>query len=84
MIREHSVAVARGLREGSLAENDLATRLDADPRFPLRKAAIQAILADPARFLGAATRQVDAFTARVAALRKQHPRAAEYRPEPIL
>jgi adenylosuccinate lyase len=84
VIREHSVAVARGLREGTLAENDLTARLDADRRFPLRKAAIQAVLADPARFLGAAPQQVDAFTRRVDALRKKHPQAAEYRPEPIL
>ena len=84
LIREHSVAVARGLREGALAENDLAARLDSDARFPLRKAAIQAILADPSRFLGAAPRQVDAFTARVATLRKAHPQAAEYRPGTIL
>jgi adenylosuccinate lyase len=84
VIREHSVAVARGLRDGSLAENDLAARLDADRRFPLRKAAIQSVLADPARFLGAAPQQVDAFTRRVEALKQKYPQAAGYEPEPIL
>jgi adenylosuccinate lyase len=81
LLRDHSLAAAR---EGSLTENDLAARLDADRRFPLRRAAIQAILADPGRFLGAAPAQVDAFTARVAALHKRYPQAAEYKPEPIL
>jgi adenylosuccinate lyase len=84
LLRDHSLAAARGLREGSLTGNDLAARLDADRRFPLRRAAIQAILADPGRFLGAAPAQVDAFIARVAELRRQYPQAAEYQPEPIL
>jgi adenylosuccinate lyase len=84
VIREHSVAAARGLRDGSLPENDLAARLDADRLFPLRKAAIQAVLADPARFLGAAPQQVDAFIRRVDALRQKHPQAAEIKPDEIL
>ena len=64
VIRGHSVAVARGLREGSLTENDLAARLEADPDFPLGRDSIQDILSDPSRFLGAAPTQVDAFLGR--------------------
>ena len=84
VIRGHSVAVARGLREGSLTENDLAARLEADPDFPLGRDSIQDILSDPSRFLGAAPTQVDAFLARVETLRARFPEAAAYRPEPIL
>jgi adenylosuccinate lyase len=84
VVREHALAVARGLREGRLSENDLAERLDADPRFPLRRGEIQAVLADPLRFLGDAPAQVERFLRRVAEVRAAHPEAAAYRPEPIL
>ena len=84
VIRDHSVVVARGLRDGSLAENDLAARLGDDPAFPLERPAIEAVLADPLRFLGDAPAQADAFAARVQALTKRFPDAATYRPEPIL
>ncbi len=84
VIRDHAVAVARGLREGSLAGNDLAARLGDDPAFPLERRAVEAVLADPQRFLGDAPGQADAFAARVAPLRERFPEAARYRPEPIL
>ncbi|MBI4083883.1 MAG: adenylosuccinate lyase [Candidatus Lambdaproteobacteria bacterium] len=84
VIREHSLAVAEELHDGVIARNDLAERLGHDPAFPLSHAEIEAILNDPRRFLGAAARQVQAFLDRVASLAERHPRAAEYRPEPIL
>ncbi|MCH8882968.1 MAG: adenylosuccinate lyase [SAR324 cluster bacterium] len=84
LIRDHAVAVARGLRDGSLTENDLAARLGEDPDFPLDRRAVEAVLGDPARFLGAAPAQTDAFVARTAALRERFPAAADYRPEPII
>ncbi len=84
VLREHSVAVVRALRDGSLAENDLPRRLGEDPAFPLNEAEVRAVLGDPARFLGAAPAQVDAFTRRVDALRRRFPAAEGYRPEPIL
>jgi len=84
VIRVHSVAVARGLRDGSLGENDLPRRLGEDARFPLSEAEVKAVLDDPGRFLGAAPAQVDAFARRVAPLRKRFPAAEGYRPEPIL
>jgi len=83
-IREHSVAVARGLRDGSLAENDLARRLGDDPAFPMAQGEIDAVLSDPSRFLGAAPGQVDAFVSRVEAVQRRFPQAAAYRPDPIL
>ncbi|HKI99449.1 MAG TPA: adenylosuccinate lyase [bacterium] len=84
VIRKHSVAVARGLRDGSLAENDLAARLGADPAFPLDQRQVEAVLGDPQRFLGDAPGQTDAFIARAAALRQRFPAAQDYRPEPVI
>ena len=84
VIKLHSVAVARGLREGSLPANDLAARLGDDPAFPLNRAEVEAVLQDPQRFLGAAPRQASAFAARAESLRQRYPEAATYRPDPIL
>ena len=84
VIRGHSVSVARGLRDGSLPGNDLAARLGKDPAFPLDLGRVEAILADPAAFLGNAPAQTDAFTERVNGLKERFPAAAEYQPEPIL
>jgi adenylosuccinate lyase len=84
VIRDHAVQVARGLRDGSLAENDLARRLGDDPAFPLDRGRVEAVLSDSAGFLGDAPAQTDAFVARVAPLRARFPGAADYRPEPIL
>jgi adenylosuccinate lyase len=82
-IREHAVAVALALREGAPG-NDLAERLAADPRLGLDRAAVDAVLADRAGFVGAAPHQVAAFVRTVEDLASQHPDAARYRPEPIL
>ena len=84
IIKDHAVAVARGLRDGSLGKNDLAERLAADAAFPLELPEINAVLADPARFLGAAPEQTEAMLRRLDALKTRFPRAADYRPEPIL
>jgi adenylosuccinate lyase len=84
VIRGHAVEVARGLRDGSLSENDLPARLGADDAFPLDTEQVGALLADPLQFLGAAPRQVDAFSARVAEVTRRFPDAASYRPEPLL
>ena len=62
--------------------NDLAERLAADDRLRLDRAAIDAVLADRAGFVGTALHQVDAF-GQVEAIVADHPEAARYRPEPI-
>ncbi len=82
-IKENAIAVALALREGA-SRNDLAERLAADDRLGLDRAAIGAVLADRAGFVGTASRQVDAFCRRVEAIVAEHPEAARYRPEPIL
>jgi adenylosuccinate lyase len=66
------------------AENDLFDRLAADERLGLTRAEIDALVADPAAFVGAAPAQVAAVAARVAAVVAAHPDAAGYRPPPIL
>jgi adenylosuccinate lyase len=82
-IKEHAVAVALSLREGA-AGNDLFDRLAADPRLGLTRADIDALVADPIAFTGAATDQVAEIVRRVAEVAAKHPEAAAYRPGDIL
>ncbi|MFC6084754.1 adenylosuccinate lyase [Sphaerisporangium aureirubrum] len=83
LIKEHAVAAALDMRNTGAAGH-LLERLAADPRFPLDLDALRALLADPAPFTGAATRQVEQVVARVAEVVAGHPGAAAYRPAPIL
>ncbi|MBB6473833.1 adenylosuccinate lyase [Sphaerisporangium rubeum] len=83
LIKEHAVAAALGMRQTG-SPNDLLDRLGTDPRFPLDTPALRGLLADPAPFTGAATRQVEAVVTRIAAVTTRHPGAAAYRPGPIL
>jgi adenylosuccinate lyase len=82
-VKEHAVAAALALREGA-AGNELIDRLAADERVPLDAPALAALLGEPATFVGAAGRQVQAFVRRVAAVVAQHPTAIQYDPAPIL
>jgi adenylosuccinate lyase len=83
LVREHSLAAAAATRDEG-RPNDLLDRLAADPRLPLDADRLAALVADPARFAGAAEGQVAAFVAQVGDVVARHPRAAAYRPEPIL
>lgn len=60
IIRRHSIAAARALKDGGAAANDLLERLAGDPEFGLTLGELQSAL-DPARFTGRAARQVDEF-----------------------
>ncbi|MCC5947555.1 MAG: adenylosuccinate lyase [Nitriliruptoraceae bacterium] len=82
-IKEHAVAVAIEMREQGRVDNDLLDRLAADGRLPLDAAALAALVADPAGFVGRAGDQVDAFVAAVTHLTAAHPEAAAYRPDAI-
>jgi adenylosuccinate lyase len=84
VIKEHAVAVALAMREKGLADNDLFDRLATDGRLGLSRAEIDALVADRASFVGAASAQVTAVAARVAAVVDDHPEAAAYVPGPIL
>jgi adenylosuccinate lyase len=84
VIREHAVAVALAMREKDAPENDLFDRLASDDRLGLRRAEIDALVADRQAFAGAASAQVRAIADRVAAVVAAHPRAGRYVPAPIL
>jgi adenylosuccinate lyase len=82
-IKEHALAAAKALRSGD-GDTDLLGRLAGDRRIGLGKRALQAILTENARFVGAAPHQVDAFLAEVKPLARKHRGAAEYKPGRLL
>jgi adenylosuccinate lyase len=83
VIRGHAVAVALAMRAGG-ADNDLVQRLADDPRLPLDRAALDALLADRLPFTGVAGTQVATVVAAVDQVVARHPGAARYIPAPIL
>lgn len=82
-IKEHAVAVALAMRAGE-AENDLLDRLASDPRLGLSHADLEALIAEPLEFTGAARDQVARVAERVQAIAGAHPSAAAYAPGSIL
>ncbi|RKE22866.1 adenylosuccinate lyase [Streptomyces sp. TLI_171] len=83
VIKEHAVAAALAMREGA-RENTLVPALAADPRIPLDRAALDALLADRLSFTGAASAQVGELVRRIEAVAAAHPEAAKYAPGDIL
>ncbi|RBM17511.1 adenylosuccinate lyase [Streptomyces sp. PT12] len=83
VIKEHAVAAALRLREGAEG-NDLLDRLARDPRIPLDRPGLDALMADRLSFTGAAESQVAAVIARIEEVVKSHPEAAAYAPGAIL
>jgi len=83
-IKGHAVAAALRIREEGAETNDLVDRLAADPVLGLSRAQLDAALAEPLSFVGAAPEQVDAFVAEVEALVAADPSAASYQPGAIL
>jgi adenylosuccinate lyase len=71
------------MRSGSEGP-DLLDRIAGDRRVGLGKKALQAILAESARFVGAAPNQVDVFVAEVKPLAKRIKGSAVYRPGRLL
>ncbi|HEY1133378.1 MAG TPA: adenylosuccinate lyase [Nocardioides sp.] len=82
-IKEHAVGVALEMRQG-LAVNDLYERLAGDARLGLTREQIDALVADPIEFTGAARAQVQAVVGAVETLAAAHPAAAAYAPGEIL
>jgi adenylosuccinate lyase len=78
-IKEHTLAAAKALRSGG-GDADLLGRLASDRRIGLGKKALQSILSENVRFVGAAPHQVDAFRSEVAPLAKRIKGAIDYRP----
>jgi adenylosuccinate lyase len=83
-IKTHAVAVALAMREDGLVENDLMARLAADDRLQLSRDELDALLAEPLAFTGAAASQVRAVADRVQAVVERYPDAASYTPGDIL
>jgi adenylosuccinate lyase len=84
IVKQHSVAAALARREKGGAGPDLLDRLAADDRLHLSREDLEAALADPITFTGAAAAQVAAFVQRTEDLAARYPDAAAYRPGPIL
>ncbi len=63
-IKEHSLAAVKAMRTGAAGGADLLERLAGDRRVGLGRKALQAILAESARFVGSAASQVDHFRRR--------------------
>jgi adenylosuccinate lyase len=83
-IKENAVAVALEMREKGTDRNDLFARLADDERLGLSADELNALLATPLSFTGAAREQVAAVVAAVGAVLATEPAAADYQPEPIL
>lgn len=82
-IKEAAVGTALAMRAGQ-ADNDVFAKLAADERLGLTRDQIEALVADPIEFTGAAVAQTRAVVARVEALAARHPGAAAYVPGAIL
>ena len=82
-IKEHAVAVALAMREGT-PDNDLLDRLASDSRLPLSREQLDALIAEPMEFTGAARDQVARVAERVQVIAESHPTAAAYSPGSIL
>ena len=83
VIKTHAVAVALDMRRGQAA-NDLVDRLAADGRLGLDRAALDALVAEPIEFTGAARDQVARVADRIEVIAARHPDAAAYSPGAIL
>ncbi|GAA2329166.1 adenylosuccinate lyase [Dactylosporangium salmoneum] len=83
-IKEHAVAVALAMREKGAQDNDLLARLAGDERLRLTPEEVNALVADPETFIGAASAQVGAVVAEIAEVVAAHPTAGAYVPPPIL
>ena len=82
-IKEHAVAVALAMREGT-PDNDLLDRLAGDSRLGLTREQLDALIAEPMEFTGAARDQVARVAERVQTIAEAHPAAAAYSPGSIL
>ncbi len=83
-IKEHAVATVKDLRTGKIKENDLANRLAKDKRVGLKARAIQTLIKEGEKKVGAAEAQVDQFVERARSWGERYPDSKNYRPPVIL
>ena len=84
VIKEHAVAVALAMREQVNTENNLMELLAGDTRLGLSLDDLNALIAEPLSFTGAAAAQVNSVAKRVALIVADNPDEAGYRPGDIL
>ena len=84
IIKDSAVAAALAMRERGSAGNDMLDRIAADGRLGLSREDLDALIAAPLEFTGAAGAQVASVAARVAKVVAEHPVAAAYVPGAIL
>ena len=83
-IKQHAVATVNDLREGTISQNDLLSRLANDDRLQLDDATLGEILENGRNNVGAARQQVQQFTEKVDTYLEKFPEAANYTPDGIL
>ena len=81
VIKDHAVAAALAIREG--LPNTMIDAIAADPRIPLNKIQLEALLSSPLDFTGDAKAQTTRVINRIAAIASSHAQAAQYRPANI-
>jgi adenylosuccinate lyase len=84
LIQKHAIQVADDLRNGRVADNDLISRLGADPALPLSAAQLEQLLGAPLSLSGAAQAQVAHIVAQVERWLERCPEAAQYQPGRLL
>lgn len=84
IVKEHAVAAALARREKGASGDDLLERLAGDERLRLTRAELDAIVAEPITFTGAAAEQARSLARYLEEYATHHPEAAEYQPESIL
>jgi adenylosuccinate lyase len=81
VIKEHAVKAALAMREGK--PNSLLEELAADPRLPLDRAALSALIKDPMEFTGDARQQIARVVKRIDVITSAYPAAMHYTPGAI-
>ena len=83
VIKEAAVGTALAMRKGQV-ENDVFAKLAASEELGLTREQIDALVAEPIAFTGAAVAQTQAVVRKVEALAAKYPEAAAYAPGEIL
>ena len=81
VIKEHATKAALNMREGQ--QNNLLDTLADDPRIPLDRKDLEALLKDPIEFTGAAKEQISRVVKRIEAITAKQSDAAKYQPGAI-
>jgi adenylosuccinate lyase len=84
IIKQHSLAAARALRDGDAAGGDLIARLAGDDRLGLDLKELRALVGDGSALTGLATRQALTFANVASSCARRAKGATAYVPEPIL